>query len=67
MRHELLTQRALFVLESMQKRSRPNQHFMTHVVPLLNKMQIEDSQNGMSSLLTRQPHNRADWNTPHRS
>ena len=35
-RHELLTQRALFfVLESMQKKGTLSQHFVMHVVPPL--------------------------------
>ena len=35
MRHELLTQRAFFVLESMQKKWHADQHFVTRVVPPL--------------------------------
>ena len=35
MRHEMLTQRALFCHRANTKRGTPSQHFVTHVVPPL--------------------------------
>ena len=45
MRHEMLSQRTLFVWHMMAKKGMLSQHFVTHVVPPLVKMSPESRHN----------------------